>query len=473
MVARWYIYVFVMFLTMANHAEGNDVRQALVSGGEVLFNVDWKSFRSTEEKTYVELDMLLFLNGFSFVQDEDRHRTDYQVHVRVFSPESSSVEVDQIWRRGMDLSSSEKNRGGTSILDVFSFTLFPGTYQLLVEVIDSNSSAEGICRGELHVQGFDQKTLSTSDLQLASGILNSAQHGRFVKNGKRVVPSITGRFLENQSSLHVYYEIYNLSSGGSPNTFDLAYSILDTTGFKIRSYSSRKLRKPGGSCVITDSLDIQRLDRGHYFLQVLVKDNDTKKIITRKQPFEIWSLQEVSLATDDASLERYYDQIRYIAKREELDEYRRLDPEEKARFVLAFWKKRDPTPDTPENEFAAEHFKRIQYADINFPALPKHKGSDTDQGRVYIIYGLPDHVERNDYHSVGKPYLTWSYEQLGYYQFIFVDKRGTGVPELVHSTMLGELYNPNWLAETVKIHDRAGALDRIDQPNETIEEQEP
>jgi GWxTD domain-containing protein len=62
--------------------------------------------------------------------------------------------------------------------------------------------------------------------------------------------------------------------------------------------------------------------------------------------------------------------------------------QERDQFVEAFWSRRDPTPDTFENEFKEEHYRRIVYANDHFGArLP---GWKTDRGRIYIVYGPPD-----------------------------------------------------------------------------------
>jgi len=64
--------------------------------------------------------------------------------------------------------------------------------------------------------------------------------------------------------------------------------------------------------------------------------------------------------------------------------------EERDQFVEAFWSLRDPTPDTFENEFKEEHYRRIVYANDHFGArLP---GWKTDRGRIYIVYGPPDRI---------------------------------------------------------------------------------
>jgi GWxTD domain-containing protein len=62
--------------------------------------------------------------------------------------------------------------------------------------------------------------------------------------------------------------------------------------------------------------------------------------------------------------------------------------EEREQFIEQFWLRRDPTPNTPENEFKEEHYRRIAYANENFGTnVP---GWRTDRGRVYVIWGEPD-----------------------------------------------------------------------------------
>ncbi len=65
--------------------------------------------------------------------------------------------------------------------------------------------------------------------------------------------------------------------------------------------------------------------------------------------------------------------------------------EERENFIEQFWQRRDPTPDTAENEFKEEHYRRIAYANEHFPAgIP---GWKTDRGRIYIVFGPPDEIE--------------------------------------------------------------------------------
>ena len=82
----------------------------------------------------------------------------------------------------------------------------------------------------------------------------------------------------------------------------------------------------------------------------------------------------------------------YIITDEERAAFKQLsNDEERDNFIEAFWQRRDPTPDTEENEFKEEHYQRIAYANEHFAAgVP---GWRTDRGRIYIVFGKPDEIE--------------------------------------------------------------------------------
>src|ERR1700674_1229793 len=84
--------------------------------------------------------------------------------------------------------------------------------------------------------------------------------------------------------------------------------------------------------------------------------------------------------------------VAYIITDEERTAFKRLQTdEERESFIENFWLRRDPTPDTIENEFKEEHYRRIAYANENFASgIP---GWKTDRGRIYITYGPPDEKE--------------------------------------------------------------------------------
>jgi GWxTD domain-containing protein len=78
-------------------------------------------------------------------------------------------------------------------------------------------------------------------------------------------------------------------------------------------------------------------------------------------------------------------------------------------FIETFWKQRDPTPGTPENEYKDEHIKRFNYANTYYGRGTTRKGWQTDMGRIYIILGPPVSIERFESTSWVLPCQAWSY----------------------------------------------------------------
>jgi GWxTD domain-containing protein len=84
--------------------------------------------------------------------------------------------------------------------------------------------------------------------------------------------------------------------------------------------------------------------------------------------------------------------VAYIITPEELTALRHLSTnEEREEFIEQFWARRNPNPDSPENTFKEEHYRRIAYANERFSsAVP---GWKTDRGRIYIVWGPPDEID--------------------------------------------------------------------------------
>ncbi len=84
--------------------------------------------------------------------------------------------------------------------------------------------------------------------------------------------------------------------------------------------------------------------------------------------------------------------VRWIITDEEKQAFLQLsNDEERDQFIEQFWLRRDPTPDTVENEYKEEHYRRIAYANEHFAAgIP---GWKTDRGRIYIMYGPADQID--------------------------------------------------------------------------------
>jgi GWxTD domain-containing protein len=124
------------------------------------------------------------------------------------------------------------------------------------------------------------------------------------------------------------------------------------------------------------------------------KQGDTvdplKRPVTEKQKAKNSRALKVELSK---TYRKWLDEdVVYIITDEERAAFKQLsNDEERDNFIEAFWQRRDPTPDTEENEYKEEHYQRIAYANEHFAAgVP---GWKTDRGRIYIMYGKPDEID--------------------------------------------------------------------------------
>ncbi len=135
----------------------------------------------------------------------------------------------------------------------------------------------------------------------------------------------------------------------------------------------------------------------------------------------------------------------YIITDEEKQAFKRLSTdEERQQFVEQFWARRDPTPDTEENEYKEEHYRRIAYANDHYASgIP---GWKTDRGMIYIKYGPPDEIDSHPsggsyerpYEEGGGETSTYPFED---WRYRYLDGIGTNINiEFVDTTMSGEYH---------------------------------
>ena len=135
--------------------------------------------------------------------------------------------------------------------------------------------------------------------------------------------------------------------------------------------------------------------------------------------------------------------VGYIISDEERTAFKRLaTDDERQTFIEGFWLRRDPTPDTEENEFKEEHYRRIEYANEHYASgIP---GWKTDRGRIYITFGPADEIDSHPsggsynrpYEEGGGTTSTYPFEK---WRYRYIDGIGTNIEiEFVDTTMSGE-----------------------------------
>lgn len=139
------------------------------------------------------------------------------------------------------------------------------------------------------------------------------------------------------------------------------------------------------------------------------------------------------------------EEVPYIITDQERAAWKKLSTDaEREQFIEAFWERRNPNPQSGENEFKEEYYRRIAYANEHYASgIP---GWRTDRGRIYIMYGPPDEVESHPSGGTYNrpiaegggststfPWETWRYR--------YIDGIGNNIElEFVDPTMSGEYH---------------------------------
>ena len=149
----------------------------------------------------------------------------------------------------------------------------------------------------------------------------------------------------------------------------------------------------------------------------------------------IFSCASAARANLDPESEAFLSSVRYIITKDEKKDFLNIPPSERPGFIEEFWRKRDPDPDTEENEYRDMYYQSIAEAnDLFRDGLGE--GWLQDRGRIYILIGPPDTRQQypRGYNMGDFPTEVWWY---GFYTIIFVDRDWTGNFELVK----GSAYN--------------------------------
>lgn len=121
--------------------------------------------------------------------------------------------------------------------------------------------------------------------------------------------------------------------------------------------------------------------------------------------------RDQKLALPEAAKKWLDEDVVYIITPIEREVFLKLQSDrERDMFIEAFWKQRDPIPETPENEFKTEHYRRVTYANRYLGRDAPRPGWRTDRGRIYIILGEPREIQRLEGKSSTYDAEIWFYQ---------------------------------------------------------------
>ncbi len=354
---------------------------------------------------------------------------------------------------------SASNREEGLLIARFPMVLSPGTYDFTLSAQENNRL---FGKGEfkrIKLRSFDSDSLRVSDIELAFNIFKSDNtKSPFYKNSLEVIPNPTAIFGNTVPNLSVYIEIYNLVRNLRLNSDSLyTRTYLSRNGIALEETERRRVRRRTADAVVyVEKTPIDSLLSGKYDYHFELSDSSFKPIIRRTKSIFIYNpnikpemvaernMDALSIefaGMSEELLDEMRQQVEYIITGDEKEAYRSIRTvEEKRKFFERFWATRGGT------SARRAYMNKIEEANRRF-SQGSTLGYKMDKGRIFIKYGEPQNIERENSSSNQKPYEIWQYENIpgqGNVIFVFADRMGFGRYELIHSTAIGEVHNENW-----------------------------
>jgi len=361
------------------------------------------------------------------------------------SDQSGHVLTQDSWTRRIPWAT--RHLAGSESVEPFAFAVPPGTYQVQVVVRDSGSGVRETV--DLPVTAFSTRP-EASDLLLAYGIRagggsDTVPTASEVRKGDLLIATAPDIALTPDRSVLSYYcEVYRDSAGTAP----WLVRVLGEDGRVVVATSSTQTTMGAGGGRIAASLDLSGLPPGAYSLVLAVgagHDTVTRAAAFRMGGFEtqrdVARAQAATAPADrfgdatEAQLDSMFAPLSYLGQPGELNVYSGLTLEGKQRFLRDFWRRRDPTPGSAENETETAFYRRIEEANRRFRegAVAGVPGWRTDRGRVFIRYGEPDDVRREPQTGADRPWEAWKYTKNRELKFVFLDFTRLGNYSLIYS----------------------------------------
>ncbi|MBN2413835.1 GWxTD domain-containing protein [candidate division KSB1 bacterium] len=435
------------------------------------FSVDWNRFRYNDSLTYFEFTATLYRTLLKYVPEEDgSFSAKFLVDAELI--DGDSVIAKKQWLNINKVDSLEQIDNNQRLYCANSFIIGPGEYQFKITISDPNAEdreAAGIF--PVTITNFPENELLLSDLQFASSIQKDTSQSIFVKNGYRIMPNPMTLYGIGLPILYCYNEIYNLKTATTDSgaKYIVNYSILDKDGKLVKTLPVKERTKPGTSSVEVNGINVVTLISGPYFLLMEVEDKETGEKVNAQRKFFVYregdfaeggalykSREEIAeegspgLDADrydvmsEKEIDLEFEYATYISSSEERSTFKKLNLDGKRNFIKEFWAKRDQSAGTPANEYKQDYLGRVTLANRSYKGTFR-SGWKSDRGRILLVYGKPDEIDRFPFSTENKPYEIWHYYSIqGGVVFIFVDRRDMGDMELVHSTARGELYDQDW-----------------------------
>ena len=372
------------------------------------FNADFALSLDAEGHPAMGISITVPFQGLQWLKlpkAQDRYGADLELSVS-FEPPRSGPLYGAVWQKQLVVSGFEATRAPRAVtVERRTVALPPDRYKVTVRVRDLDAGTESRAVQAIVVPDYSRLPVGFGDLEL--GVADSTGTFR---------PVATRIYGAESRELAARAALFDRRPGGWPRLYDLRYRVLDDAGTALASGKVQARVERSAEPVVIRAAGAG-LFLGHYVMEVELVDGRSRWRVERS--FDV----EESGPPQGVELDRMLEAMSYIASAEEIQRIRQLPPAQQPDGWQEFWRRRDPTPDTPRNEALLEFVRRLRYAERHFQGFGP--GWRSDMGRIYIRYGAPAQIETRPSTATSPALEIWSYEN-PFRRFVFGDREGFG-----------------------------------------------
>ncbi len=427
--------------------------------------IDYSTFRYDSNSTYMEFHYSFDMTGLKLARKDTLFADTLLFRVSMSKEGHDSTRYYDAWQVPVNTSDTAAANLRHALVGQIGIAIPPGNYSMLLEMSDRNdSSSMDSVTERIMVPTYSFDKLQTSDIELCSEISagDPSQQGAFYKNTYNVVPNPKLVYGAGLPIIYYYVEVYNIPDTPVDSLFTVQYEVRDAFG-QVRKDRTVTRKKFGATSVEVGTVNGSDLKTGSYTFIFTVVDSAANTYATSSRRFFVYNpglgapesagsslagasvLSTVFATMGMEQVNKEFEEARYISTPKEKEQFRELQSlPAKRQYLYDFWKKRDSNPESGVYSVRTQYLQRVAYANDNF-RVGSREGWRTDRGRVYIVYGPPDQIDRHPNEGNLKPYEIWYYNSIqGGVTFDFIDRTGFGNYQLVNSSARDEIHDDNW-----------------------------
>lgn len=367
-----------------------------------------QTFKNSETYVYVWVRN----THLQFVTRDSVYSARYQINIGIADQKGSSIltqdKTFNISERDYAVTIDPKAQH----VHRFVFELPPEQYLIQIRLLDLNSNLSRSQERNKTIRAFEKNKLEVSDVLLV------AESDTGSIRTDNVIPSFR---VPVQEQVFVYAEVI---SPEQAKVLNIEANLRHRDGKDVFNFSQDVVAKNEITKIFLQ-INKESMVQGENQLYLKVTGAGQSKAIRKDMRFVAGIQAFEGLPVNDM-----VGPLLYVTDGDDWKKLITASDEQQDNVFQAFWNKRDPSPATQENELFNEFYQRVDLANRNF-GYSRKDGWRTDRGRVFIVFGPPNRVERGtpSRYTQGN-YEVWYYDDLRE-KFVFYDEYGFGDFRLV------------------------------------------